>query len=279
MVEHSAAEVHYVWFGYGALLVALQMAVLWLIGRRIHNMAVVDVGWAFSTGWLGALYCLWSEAPWERRLLGGAMALGWGLRLTYHLLGDRVLGHVEEGRYVALRAQWGAHAHRNFFLFFQAQALLVVILSTPLFLVAHNRSPSLDPREWLGAALLAVAVFGEGLADRQLARFKALPTSRGKTCRVGLWRYCRHPNYFFEWLVWSAFALLAWTAPHGWLAIGCPILMLFFLFRVTGIPATEAQALRTRGDDYRDYQRTTSAFFPWFPRSSSSAPRGPEVLK
>ena len=38
--------------------------------------------------------------------------------------------------------------------------------------------------------------------------------------------------------------------------------MLFFLLRVTGIPATEAQALKSRGDDYREYQRTTSAFVP-----------------
>jgi steroid 5-alpha reductase family enzyme len=42
--------------------------------------------------------------------------------------------------------------------------------------------------------------------------------------------------------------------------------MLFFLFRVTGIPATEAQALRSRGDEYREYQQTTSAFVPWFPK-------------
>jgi steroid 5-alpha reductase family enzyme len=45
-----------------------------------------------------------------------------------------------------------------------------------------------------------------------------------------------------------------------------PVLMLFFLFKVTGIPATEAQALASRDEAYRDYQRTTSAFVPWFPR-------------
>ena len=45
------------------------------------------------------------------------------------------------------------------------------------------------------------------------------------------------------------------------------LLMLFFLFRVTGIPATEEQALRSKGDAYREYQRTTSAFVPWFPRA------------
>ena len=36
-----------------------------------------------------------------------------------------------------------------------------------------------------------------------------------------------------------------------------------------GIPATEEQALRTKGAEYREYQRTTSAFVPWFPRSAA----------
>ena len=45
--------------------------------------------------------------------------------------------------------------------------------------------------------------------------------------------------------------------------------MLYFLLKQTGIPATEEQALRTKGDDYRQYQRTTSAFVPWIPKESS----------
>jgi steroid 5-alpha reductase family enzyme len=79
----------------------------------------------------------------------------------------------------------------------------------------------------------------------------------------------RHPNYFFEWLIWIAVALIALPAPYGWLGIVAPALMLLFLFRVTGIPATEAQALRSRGEDYRRYQHETSVFVPWFPRRPS----------
>jgi steroid 5-alpha reductase family enzyme len=105
----------------------------------------------------------------------------------------------------------------------------------------------------------------------QLNAFKANAANRGKTCRAGLWKYSRHPNYFFEWLIWVAFCLFAIDSKYGYLALFPPALMLYFLFRVTGIPATEAQALRTRGEDYRRYQETTSVFVPWFPRKKHHA--------
>jgi steroid 5-alpha reductase family enzyme len=126
-------------------------------------------------------------------------------------------------------------------------------------------------RAWdvLGAAIVLGAVAGETIADRQLARWRADPAHRGRTCRTGLWRWSRHPNYFFEWLHWWAWPILAIGAPWGWAAVYAPILMLAFILGLSGIPATERRALATRGEDYRRYQRTTSAFFPWPPRGHS----------
>ena len=89
---------------------------------------------------------------------------------------------------------------------------------------------------------------------------------RDRVCSAGLWHYSRHPNYFFEWLIWVSFFFFAFPAPWGWTTILCPALMLFFLLRVTGIPYTEEQSLRSRGLAYRQYQRSTSAFVPWFPK-------------
>jgi steroid 5-alpha reductase family enzyme len=149
-----------------------------------------------------------------------------------------------------------------------------VIFSIPFLVAMTLRSQGLGA--WVAAGVLVwvVAVTGEALADRQLAAFRADQTNRGRTCRVGLWRLSRHPNYFFEWLHWWSYVLLGVGSPWWALTLVGPALMLYFLLRVTGIPATEAQALASRGEDYREYQRTTSAFVPWFPRRQGTGNRG-----
>jgi steroid 5-alpha reductase family enzyme len=167
-----------------------------------------------------------------------------------------------------MREFWGERAQRNFFLFFQAQALFIVIFALPLLAVTLSPRPALDLWDALGVVIWVVAVAGETVADRQLARFRADPANRGKTCRLGLWRLSRHPNYFFEWLHWWAYVPLGIGGPWGWVTLLGPAMMWLFLFRITGIPHTEQQALISRGDDYRDYQRTTSVLIPWFPKES-----------
>jgi steroid 5-alpha reductase family enzyme len=243
------------------------MLILWLIHLPLRNAAIVDAGWAAGLALLGVIYAATAGGYAVRSLLIAAMAALWGLRLAIFLLITRVIGHPEEGRYVQLRREWGGNLPLKFLLFFQFQALLCVVLSTPFLLATLNRRPQLSAPECAGAALWLLAWAAEFVADSQLQRFKANAANRGATCRAGLWRYSRHPNYFFEWLIWVAFAVFAMGSPYGYLAVFAPLLMLFFLFRVTGIPATEAQALRSKGDDYRRYQQTTSAFVPWFPRS------------
>jgi steroid 5-alpha reductase family enzyme len=247
---------------------AAVMALLWLWHGRLRNAGVVDVGW---TALVAALAVLDTrlETGWEFRRTAIAFMMGsWGLRLAVYLLYDRVLARPEDGRYAEMRRAWGAGAPRRFFWFFQTQAIAAVGFSLPALIAAANPEPSFSPLELAGAGLWVIAFAGESTADRQLLRFKQDEANRGHTCRTGLWRVSRHPNYFFEWLIWVGVALFAAASPWGWVAFGCPAAMLYFLFRVTGIPLNEAQALRTRGDEYRDYQRATSVFVPWFPKAS-----------
>jgi steroid 5-alpha reductase family enzyme len=254
----------------GALVIAAAlMALLWVRQWFTNIAAIVDVGWPLSV----ALIALWAYAMGdgapERRTLALAMGGIWGLRLSSYLFATRIWDMKEEsdGRYAQLRQDWKTHLQLKFFVFFEFQAGLAAIFGLPFLLMALNPAPGLSPLEWIGAAVWSIGVVGETTADLQLNAFKRDPANRGKICRVGLWNVSRHPNYFFEWLVWVGACFAALASPAGWIAIVCPALMLFFLFKVTGIPTVEAQALRSRGDAYREYQRTTSAFVPWFRKS------------
>lgn len=249
------------------LLSCALMLALWSYEVRHNDAGIVDVGWSLGMGLAALLYFVCTGGDLLPRAAVAAVACPWSFRLAYYLLIDRVRGKSEDGRYQALRARWGANAHRNFLLFFQAQALLVVLFSLPfLFAMRHGAHPLFLA---LGVGWGWCAILGEAIADAQLRAWRANPANRGKTCRAGLWRYSRHPNYFFEWLHWWAYVLLCLPSPWAAAALMGPVLMGLFLFRVTGIPYTEAQALRSRGDDYRAYQAETSIFVPWFPRRSA----------
>ncbi len=250
----------------GAEIVSVMMLVLWIVHLLIRNAAVVDVGWAAGLGTLAAVYAYAGPGYPARKYAILAMAGLWSLRLASYLLFARVLGHPEEGRYVQLRRDWKTYLPLRFFFFFQFQAFLDLLLSLPFLLACLNPHAPLHVFEKVGAGIWMLGMTGEALSDAQLDRFRKNPANKGKTCSTGLWSYSRHPNYFFEWTLWVGYGVFALGSPWGWLGLVAPGLILYFLLRLTGIPATEAQALRSRGEDYRNYQRTTSAFLPWFPK-------------
>ena len=250
----------------GLSAMAGMMFLVWLAHIPLKNAGIVDVAWAFGLALLASIYAALGNGDELRKWIFAAMAIVWGLRLTVHLF-VRVVGHDEDGRYAQMRKEWGGNIPVKFLVFFQFQALLNVFLAIPFLLVSVNTNSGLSYFEIAGMIIWAAALIGESVADHQLKIFKKDSSNKGKTCRNGLWNYSRHPNYFFEWLIWVSFFVFALGSPYGWVTVLCPALMLYFLFKVTGIPATEAQALRTKGDDYREYQRTTSAFVPWFQKS------------
>jgi steroid 5-alpha reductase family enzyme len=244
----------------GAGLV-LQLA-LWALQQRTLNAASADVGWVtLVTGGTMAT-AVSGEGDLARRIVVAALVGIWGFRLGFYLLRDRVLARApEDGRYRWLRARWGAAAPRRFLVLYLAQIPMAALFILPVAAAMRGGPP--DAWTAAGIGVWVVGAVGEWLADRQLARFRADPRNRGAVCRAGLWRFSRHPNYFFEWVHWWAYVLIGRADPITFIG---PLVMLLFLFRVTGIPYTERQALRSRGDAYLEYQRTTSAFIPWPPR-------------
>jgi steroid 5-alpha reductase family enzyme len=237
----------------------------WLVYLKTDRADWIDVAWAFSLGGLAGCFAFLGTGDPGRRLLVGLLGGLWGLRLGLHLALRVARDSREDGRYTQLRQDWGGQIQIKFLGFFLFQGVLNLVLSLP-FLFAAMDAPGIPWWTWTGAAMTLAAIAGEGLADAQLRAFKADARNRGQVCRQGLWGWSRHPNYFFEWMVWTGFAVAAQGTAWALLAFTAPALILHFLLRVTGIPATEAQSLRSKADAYRRYQREVSAFLPLPPR-------------
>ncbi|HMS15752.1 MAG TPA: DUF1295 domain-containing protein [Planctomycetota bacterium] len=252
----------------GTAFATTLMGLLWWLHQLGRSKAgMVDAAWALGVAAIGVFFALTADGNGERKQLVALIIGLWGLRLGLMLL-FRVLRLPEDGRYVRMIEAFGENARRNLFFFHLLQASWIVLFAlSPLFAASAGYHP-IGMWDQIGLAIAALAVLGEGLADRQLAHFREQPKNKGKVCNVGLWNWSRHPNYFFEWVFWWSFVAIGWNGPYGiWTLLG-PAIMFAFLYRVTGIPFTEQQALRSRGEAYREYQRTTSAFFPWPPRRS-----------
>lgn len=258
--------------GYGFACMIAVMTIIWVLALRLNNGGIVDVVWGFAFAPLAVLYaCLSMQRHWgdgTRQALIVFMVVLWSVRLGWFLLQRfRRLWPEEDGRYAEYRKAWGKNASLGLFLAFQMQAVLLASLTLPFAVSITNGAP-VGFFEWLGLGLWFVALLGESIADNELENFKKDPANKGQVCQRGLWNYSRHPNYFFEWLTWLAYFIFSLGSPAGLFTVYCPLIMYFFLTRVTGIKATEEQSLRSRGEAYRKYQETTSAFVPWFKKKS-----------
>jgi len=237
----------------------------WVLQLRTRNAGLVDPIWAFTLGFIAVVYAVAGSAPPAVRIAVGVMGASWGLRLGLHLW-LRNAGKPEDFRYAQYRAQWGAAADRNMFWFFQFQNVFTLALSASAFMPAVFRAATPPAANFvLAALLLGAAVVGEGIADRQMERFRANPANKGRVCRDGLWRYSRHPNYFFECVHWLAYVPLAAGAPWGWAALAAPLVMAVLLTKLSGVPLLEADLVK-RKPEYADYIRTTNALVPWPPK-------------
>ncbi len=267
-------------FGLAVLYVAVGLSIImagaWLIWRETQNSGWVDTVWTFGLGAVGAAAAL---SP--LLILGGlnarqglilVLVVAWAVRLGTHIA-QRTAGITDDPRYAKLLEGWGADAPRQMFWLLQKQALVSIPLALAIVLAVWNPAPELRAQDVLAALVLLTAIGGEALADNQLKRFRAASANRGRICDVGLWRYSRHPNYFFQWLGWVAYALLAidfgGAYLWGWLALAAPACMYWLLVYVTGIPPLEEHMLERRGASFRAYQARTSAFFPAPPRRES----------
>lgn len=247
------------------------MALAKAVERRTGNSGWIDVVWTFGLGLTGIAGALlpFGAGPMSRRLLVASLASAWALRLGTHIA-RRSRGITDDPRYAKLKRDWGEDAPRRLTRLLQMQALVTIPMGLGIVLAAHRPAPSLGWQDLTGVAIFAAGLAGGAMADGQLRAFAA--SGVGGVCERGLWRWSRHPNYFFECILWCSYAVVALGTgyPWGWLALLAPACITLLLTRVSGIPPLEEHMLAKHGAAYRDYQRRTSALIPLPPKGATS---------
>ncbi len=254
--------------GLNLAIVAVGMALLWMVSVRLRDVSIVDIAWGAAGALIAVVTFLLTEGALPRRVLITGMTAIWGLRLAYHI-GIRKRGKGEDFRYAAMRAEHGdGFVVRSLFSVFLLQALLIWLIAMPVQVAQLAEEPAgLGALDLLGLVVWLVGFGFEAISDRQLRAFLADPANLGKVMDRGLWRYSRHPNYFGDSLIWWGIYLVAAATPWGWVTLFSPLLMTFFLMRVSGVPLLE-RALAERREGYREYMERTSPFLPMPPKKT-----------
>ena len=254
----------------GLGVIALLALATWAVGTLRDNIAYVDRVWslffvAAALVYAARLGMQGARTPWLLVLVAV-----WALRLSAYITW-RGWGAEEDRRYRAIRERHQPHfAVKSLFIVFALQAVLAWVISAPLLAGIASRRPL----SWVDAVGIALAAFGiafEAIADWQMQRFQRDPARHGEVMDRGLWRWSRHPNYFGECCVWWGLFLIAAGAGAWWTLVS-PLLMTILLLKVSGVTLLEKD-IGERRPGYRDYVRSTNAFFPG-PRWARKARRG-----
>ena len=251
-----------------ALTIIVLLAVMtWLYSVYRRDVSIVDSLWSLMFLAAGFIYLVNSTDATPRALFVFCLLALWALRLSIHLT-VRNHGQPEDRRYKEIRRNNEPNfAVKSLYIIFGLQGLLAWVISVPLlFALSSDRG-----FHWLDLPALLLWLTGfifETVADWQLYRHKKLSIRNGEVMRNGLWAYTRHPNYFGEFCIWWSFYLFAIPA-GGMLTFYAPLLMTVLLLKVSGIVMMEKD-ISDRRPGYRDYIKSTNAFFPGQPRMENT---------
>jgi steroid 5-alpha reductase family enzyme len=267
--------------GQIALFTVVVCIPIWRTGR----MSYVDIGWPWGLVLLGIISFCFSEGYWLRSLVVSSVVILIGLRMGLGALKMWRLGFLKKEfpRYQYQRIVWKEEGKNNTALALQIDAIAqglanASFLAFPVFIIASNGDQEFSALEIVGLVIWILAFSMESIADFQKVRFLKEMKRAGKhrqVCNVGLWKYCRHPNYFAEWMVWNGLVIAAipsWLSLKGfeselvWLLLGIGLLlaskfMYTTLVYTTGAVPSEYYSVQKR-PDYKDYQQQTNRFFP-----------------
>lgn len=243
-------------------LILLGYASFWfLISIILKRNDIADVAWGLGYV-LVIAYCAYRFPMHDTAWLVYLLISFWALRLSLYI-GLRNRGKAEDFRYKQWREDWGKTFYwRSWLQVYVLQAFLLLLVSTPVMIVATAEASELNFLSGMATALWICGFYWQAVGDAQLARFKKQRKHKEEVLQTGLWKYSRHPNYFGEILMWWALFLIVLPMPNWPYAIISPVLITWLLARVSGVPMLEARY--KDNEAYQAYKARTPALFPRF---------------
>ena len=243
----------------------------WVLSLITRDTSQVDRMWSIAP----PIY-LWVFAGGagfhDLRLdLMAVLATIWGARLTYNFARKGGYSGVEDYRWAVLRKAMSGWQFQLFNLFFIViyQNTLLVLIALPGWTALNHHAP-LGPLDIVLAVLFLGALVGETVADQQQWNFHRHTHEGGAAAaegflRHGLFRYARHPNYFFEismWWLMFGFGAVAASSLLQWTVAGAALLTVLFV----GSTIMTERISSAKYPAYAAYQASTSPIIPWPPR-------------
>ena len=244
----------------------LFMSTIWLIAVKLDNYSIVDIIWGITFIITTIVVLVYTELYNVVSLTIAALVLIWGLRLSIYLF-SRNAGKPEDYRYQDMRKKWGNKVKQTAFVrVFMLQGTVSLLFSLGIFLGISQSDTILAMWPvYLGVIVWVVGFLFESIGDAQLRAFIQKPENKGKVITTGLWKYTRHPNYFGEATQWFGISIIACAVPYGWISFISPLLLTFFLLKISGVPLLEKKNAKKPG--YAEYAAKTSVFVPMPPKN------------
>lgn len=254
----------------GAAAVLLSVVFVW--ARRHNRYDVIDIAWGVAFVAIAATTYLaggYLQRGVSVQLLVLLLVCVWGFRLSLHIYRRWLHSREEDHRYQQLRRDYqkkpGGVTWNMFAKVYLVQAVLAVIVSTPVVILMGSEQVAWSWWATIGLVVWGIGFFFEAVGDWQLRNFIADPANKGRLMTRGLWKYTRHPNYFGEMTQWWGIYVISWSVAFGWAGLIGPLVITWLLVFISGVPLTERHFQGRAGWDA--YKRRTSKLVPWPPKA------------
>ncbi|KAJ4747312.1 3-oxo-5-alpha-steroid 4-dehydrogenase (DUF1295) [Rhynchospora pubera] len=246
----------------------------WLIGLLLSNNWLIDLYWTVIPVLLVHYFSSHpnSKSNSLRSTIAILLTWVWSIRLTHNYFRREKWewGKREDWRFSDMRKQYGKNWWWiSFFAVYLSQQVFIIGICLPMFAIHASDQPC-GIYDLVALVTCITGITVAYFADTQLHEFVTRNETSKKlgmpiiaNLETGLWRYSRHPNYFGEQLFWWGLYLFAWNLGYTWMFVG-PLVNSMCLGYVTVLVERRMVEKEYRAEAYRQYQKSTSVWIPWF---------------